>query len=290
VTKSSFAALVAGALVAALTSHPAPAPLALGTALNYETDDTPVFTRDGNTAFFDRQIGAHKSVMIARKVRGVWQVPQVAPFSGHWFDQNPEISPDGSYLLFNSDRPTRTGGRPLVQSFFGRQQPGSNIWRVDRRGNAWGKPFWLGPVINDGLFVDFPDIVADGSLYFLKRDRGAVHIFRSQYQRGRYLPAARVAIGNDTTPTHDAAVAPDESFMILDYGRVKGGLGRLCIAYRRAGGWSKPIDLGDTANADLPWGFRLAPDHETVYFTGSTKVWSLSLRSWASPARRTGGS
>ncbi|MDE3172410.1 MAG: hypothetical protein KGN74_04995 [Gemmatimonadota bacterium] len=282
--RSLTSALAVGAIAAAFAGHPAPTPVGLGTALRFETDDTPVFTGDGNTAFFDRQVGPHKTVMIAHKVRGAWRPAHAAPFSGRWFDQNPELAPDGSYLLFDSDRPVSPGGRPLVQSYFGRPQPGSNIWRVDRRGSGWSKPVWLGPVVNDAAFVDFPDVVQDGSLYFLKWDRGTVHLFRSQYRAGAYLPAVRVAIGDDTVPTHDAAVAPDESFMIFDYGRVKGGLGRLSIAYRVGGKWSRPVDLGNAVNADLPWGARLAPDHLTVYFTGATRIWRLALASWA-PAR-----
>lgn len=275
-------------LTAAFAIHPVPKPVALGTALNAKTDDTPVFTRDGNTAYFDRQIGTHKTIMVSHRVHGVWQPARVAPFSGRWYDQNPDLSPDGSYLLFDSNRPVKVGGRPLVEAYFGGPQPGSNIWRVNRRGSGWSTPIWLGPVINDGSFVDFPDVVNDGNLYFLKWDRGSVHVFRAQYRDGAYLPAKRVTIGDASQPTHDAAVARDESFMVFDYGRVKGGLGRLSIAYRKGDGWSAPVDLGGAANADLPWGARLAPNGRTVYFTGATKIWSLPLGTWLSSVQRGG--
>lgn len=259
----------------------APHPVDLGAALNFATDDTPEFSADGDTVFFDRSPTAtSKTIMIARKAGGAWGKATVAPFSGRWFDQNPVLAPDGSYLLFDSDRPVTPSGKPLVQTLFGRPQPGSNIWRVDRKGEGWGEPVWLGPGVNTDDFVDFPDIVADGSLYFMRWDQGAVHFFRAQYRDGQYLPAVRVDIGDPTITTHDAAVAPDESFMVFDYGRVKGGLGRLCISFRRDGRWSKPEDLGDVTNADLPWGFRLSPDHHVVYFTGATKIWSLSLTPW----------
>lgn len=259
----------------------APHPVDLGPALSFDTDDTPEFSADGGTAFFDRSPTADsKTIMIARKAGGVWGKAEVAPFSGRWFDQNPVLAPDGSYLLFDSDRPITSGGKPLVQTLFGRSQPGSNIWRVDRRGGGWGEPVWLGPVVNTDDFVDFPDIVADGSLYFMRWDQGAVHFFRAQYRDGQYLPAVRVDVGDPAVTTHDAAVAPDESFMVFDYGRVKGGLGRLCISFQKDGHWSKPEDLGDAINADLPWGFRLSPDHRAVYFTGATKIWSLPLQPW----------
>lgn len=259
----------------------APHPVDLGAALDFATDDTPEFSADGDTVFFDRSPTAtSKTIMIARKVGGTWGKATVAPFSGRWFDQNPVLAPDGSYLLFDSDRPVTPSGKPLVQTLFGRPQPGSNIWRVDRKGEAWGEPVWLGPGVNTDDFVDFPDIVADGSLYFMRWDQGAVHFFRAQYRDGQYLPAVRVDIGDPAVTTHDAAVAPDESFMVFDYGRVKGGLGRLCISFRRDGRWGKPEDLGDVTNADLPWGFRLSSDRRRVYFTGATKIWSLSLTPW----------
>ena len=76
---------------------------------------------------------------------------------------------------------------------------------------------------------------------------------------------------------HDPAVAPDQSFMILDYGKVKAVLGRLCISFRNGDQWGKPIDLGDAINKDLPWGAHLAPDAHTVYVTGQSGIWQISL-------------
>jgi hypothetical protein len=76
-------------------------------------------------------------------------------------------------------------------------------------------------------------------------------------------------------------VAPDQSFIVFDYGKVKGGLGRVSIALRqRDGSWGKPIDLGDAVNRDIPWGSHLAPDGRTVYFTGNSGIGRLSLEPW----------
>jgi hypothetical protein len=252
----------------------------LGGILNPDSDDTLAFTPDGNSVFFDRSTDTTKFVMVSRRMKGRWSAPEVASFSGHWFDQNPVVSPDGSYLIFDSDRPTSSTGQPLVQTFFGKQNPGSNLWKALRTGNHWGKPVWLGPVINDSPFIDSPSIVRDGSVYFLRLDQGAVHIFRSQFTAGQYLPAQRVAIGDPAVTTHDPAVAPDESFIVFDYGKVKNGLGRLCIAFRDGDHWSKPLDFGDDINRDVPWSPHLGPDHRTVFFTGATHSWSLPLAPW----------
>jgi hypothetical protein len=261
-----------------------PARVTLGGILHPDSDDTLAFTPDGNTVFFDRSEGPHKTIMVSHKVDGHWSAPKVASFSGRWFDQDPVMAPDGSYLLFNTDRPVTRGGKPLAQTYFGnhRRAPGSNIWKVERKGDGWGEPVWLGPVINDDVFVDFASIAADGTLYFIRWDKAArvMHTYRSVYRGGKYLPPVRAGLGDPAVSTHDPAVAPDQSFIVFDYGKVKGGLGRLCIAFRDGGHWGKPVDLGDVVNKDVPWGSHIAPDGRSVYFTGQTGIWRLSLAPW----------
>lgn len=277
-------AMVAGRRAAADMATSAPDRVTLGGILHADSDDTLAFTLDGNTVFFDRSEGPRKTIMVSHKVDGRWSTPAVASFSGHWFDQDPVIAPDGSYLLFNTDRPVTRGGKPLVQDYFGNHQPapGSNIWKVERKGDGWGAPVWLGPVINDDVFVDFASIAADGTLYFIRRDKATrvMHTYRSEYRDGKYLPPVRAGLGDPAISTHDPAVAPDQSFIVFDYGEVKGGLGRLCIAFREGDHWGKPVDLGDAVNTDIPWGSHIALDGRSVYFTGQTGIWHLSLEPW----------
>lgn len=261
-----------------------PHPVTLGGIIRPVSDDTVALMPDGNTVFFDRSNGPHKTIMVSRRVNGHWSKPQVASFSGYWFDQDPVISPDGSYLLFNSDRPVKPGGLPLTQNYFiGGKAPGSNIWKVARKGSTWAAPIWLGPIINDEPFVDFASIAADDTLYFIRWDRQArvMHTWRSPFRNGRYLPPVRAGLGDPAVSTHDPAVAPDQSFIVFDYGKVKGGLGRLCIAFSEGDHWSNPIDLGDAVNKDLPWGAHIAPDGRSVYVTGqSGRIWRIFLEPW----------
>src|ERR1700733_277301 len=135
---------------------PAPRDVNLGGILKVDSDDTPAFTPDGNTVFFDRTSGSHKFVMMAHRINGHWGAPEIAPFSGHAYDQNPVVAPDGSFLIFDSDRPISRTGISLVQTFFGKPNPGSNLWRVDLKGAGWGQPVWLGAAVNDSAFIDFP--------------------------------------------------------------------------------------------------------------------------------------
>lgn len=288
-----FSALLAAGLtmvaisapaVVATTQNTKPESVTLDGVLNPRFNDTPAFTPDGKTVFFDRSAGSHKTIMVSHKVGGHWSTPEVASFSGHWFDQDPVVAPDGSYLLFDSDRPTRAGGKPLMQRYFNNHKPapGSNIWKVKRNGDGWGKPIWLGPAVNRGVFVDFPSVAADGTLYFIRWSKQArvMHTWCSRYRDGKYLPPTRAGLGNPAVSTHDPAIAPDQSFIVFDYGRLKGGLGRLSIAYREGDHWSKPISLGGATNKLAPWGSRLAPGAHTVYFTGNAGIYKLSLAPW----------
>jgi hypothetical protein len=276
--------LLLGGIAHAATPDPAaPQAVTLDGILHADNDDTLAFTPDGDMVFFDRSEGTHKTIMVAHRIDGHWTAPRVAAFSGRWFDQDPLVAPDGSYLLFDSDRPVRPGAAPLVQDYFvGRRAPGSQIWRVDRQGDGWGQPVWLGPVVNDDVFVDFASVAADGTLYFIRFDPGArvMHTWRSRYHDGHYLPPERAGLGDPAVSTHDPAIAPDQSVIVFDYGKVKGGLGRLCIAFREGDHWGRPIDLGEEINRDLPWGAHLAPDGHTVYVTGQSGIRRFSLQPW----------
>jgi hypothetical protein len=263
-------------------------PVTLGGIINQDSDDTLAFTPDGKTVFFDRSEGKRKTIMVSHRMKGRWSAPATASFSGKWFDQDPVIAPDGSYLLFNSDRPVRSGGEPLVQSYFsGGPAPGSNIWRVDRQGHGWGEPVWLGTSINSDVFIDFASIASDGTLYFMRWDAAAntMHFWRSRYRNGAYLAPEFVTLGDPKESLHDPAVAPDQSFIVFDSGKVKGGLGRICIAFRDGDHWGAPIDLGDKLNEELPWGAHLGPDGHTIYFTGKSGIQRFSVTPWRSSHR-----
>ena len=280
-----------------LMSSPAPAseivplsvtPVTLGGIINQDSDDTPAFTPDRDTVFFDRSEGPKKTIMVSHRIKGHWSAPQPASFSGRWFDQDPVVAPDGSFLLFNSDRPVRAGGKPLVQSYFaGGPGPGSNLWRVDRIGDRWGDPVWLRDTINSDIFIDFASLASDGTLYFMRWDAGekSMHLWASRYQRGSYLAPQFVALGDPKESIHDPAVAPDQSFIVFDSGKVKGGLGRMCIAFREGEHWGAPIDLGSRINDDLPWGAHLGPDRRTIYFTGTHGIQQFSLAPWLNAHR-----
>jgi hypothetical protein len=264
-------------------------PVTLGRILNQDSDDTLAFTPNRKTVFFDRSEGKRKTIMVSHRINGHWSAAQPASFSGRWFDQDPVVAPDGSYLLFNSDRPVKPGGKPLVQSYFsGGPGPGSNIWRVDLTGEKWGEPVWLDATVNSDVFIDFGSIASDGTLYFMRwnAEEKSMHLWESRSRNGFYLAPQFVTLGDPKESIHDPAVAPDQSFIVFDSGKVKGGLGRLCIAFREGDHWGKPLDLGNRLNEELPWGAHLDPDGHTIYFTGKSGIQQFSIKSWLAVHRK----
>ena len=268
-----------GGPAGAQARNAAPVPVTLDGILSADRDDSPAFTPDGQTFYFDRTIDRNKTIMVSHRVGGHWSPPVAVPFSGRWLDQDPAVSPDGTYLIFSSNRPV-PGGDSVVFEQNGKQYRGAHLWRVDRRGSGWSTPVWLGPGVNGSNLVVAPSVAASEALYFIQRLGGAMHIYRSEYRNGTYLPAVRVALGDSTQPTHDPAIAPDESFLVFDYGTGNGTLGRLSIVFREGNHWTTPQDLGDDVNRDAPWGAHFSPDHRTVYVTGNTHIWSVSLAPW----------
>ncbi|GGA51713.1 TolB family protein [Dyella nitratireducens] len=232
----------------------------------------PAFTPDGNTVYFD--VGS--MILVSHREHGIWSKPDIAPFSGQWLDHDPTMSPDGSYLVFVSNRPVKPGADALAATVHGKVYPGrgGHLWRVDRKGGGWGTPMHLPDAVNASDRTYAPSIAADGSLYFIHPDeQGVFHIYSSSFVHGAYQPAALVAIGDSLASTHDPAIAPDQSFMVFNLSpdAKAGDMGDFYIAFRDGDHWGEPIDLGEAINGKpgkwSQWGAHIGPDRRTLYYT-----------------------
>jgi hypothetical protein len=235
----------------------------------------PAFTPDGNTVYFD--VGS--MILVSHREHGVWSKPQIAPFSGQWLDHDPTMSPDGSYLVFVSNRPVKPGADALGATVHGTfySGRGGHLWRVDRKGSGWGVPVHLPDTVNASDRTYAPSIAADGSLYFIHPDEQNVfHIYNSTFAHGAYQPAARVAVGDPSAATHDPAIAPDQSFMVFNLSTQANDMGGFYIAFREGDHWGKPIDLGEAINGKpgkwSQWGAHIGPDRRTLYYTSDRRT------------------
>jgi Tol biopolymer transport system component len=160
-----------------------PALFAPGVISGAANDLSPAFSPDGRTVFFTRSNTSYSFVLVSHRNGDHWSAPEVATFSGQWKDLEATMSPDGSFLIFASNRPATEGKGPLDGVYNGKTYPGGggNLWRVDRHGDSWGAPVRLPDSINSSRAVFSPSIAADGSLYFMQADpsSGTFHLFRS---------------------------------------------------------------------------------------------------------------
>ena len=264
---------------AAIAAPPQPHVFAPGTISSAAGVDCATFAPDGKTVFFHQQPWSIGMIMVSHEIDGHWSTPQIASFSGIWNDHDPALAPDGSFMVFPSNRPDAPGGAPVH---------GGHLWRVDRVGDGWSEPVRLPDTVNFGTYIFAPSIAAIGDLYFQSRDNPShqFHLYRSAWRDGRYQKSERLALMPDGMHELDPAIAADGAFIVFDAG--KNGSDQpdhLYIAFRGSEGWGRAIDLGDGIDAYQPWGAHLGPDGATLYFTGSYATQASWPRSRADAER-----
>ncbi|MGO1003668.1 TolB family protein [Lysobacter sp. CA196] len=241
-------------------------------------DAAPAFTPDGNTVYFGRQ--APETAVIMESHRGVngWSEPQIASFSGEWSDMEPSMAPDGSYLIYVSNRPVRPGGKPGDGFYNGKSWPGkgSALWRVRRTASGWGAPERLPDRINRSTSIYAPTVAADGSVYFMQPNSktGNFQLFRAQLRDGQYEEPQPLSFSGGEQNDVDPAVAPDESFLIFGSRREPATKSMdLFVVFRDAKGWGTPQWLGEVVNSPTSDAeARFSPDLQTLYFSSERTV------------------
>jgi len=231
-------ALLAWILAASAQPSAAPEVFAPGTVSGPSNDADASFTPDGTLLVFSRD-GA---VMLASRTPAGWSAPRIAPFSGRWMDAQPTLAPDGSALVFVSNRPLAEGDA---------KHPAGNLWRVERHGDDWGVPQHLPAVVNRGPSIWGPSVAADGSLYFMDRvdGNGPFKLWRAQAQGGAWLAPVLQRLGDPAMQQVDPTVAPDESFIVFSAKHPGSDEHeRLYLALRAGAGWGPAIDLGAPVN------------------------------------------
>ena len=226
------------------------------------------FTADGNTVFFNRSVPRHNLYFICTSTyrNGRWTEPQVAPFSGRYWDFDAVLSPDGSRMFFSSDRPVP--GRAKADQDF-------DIWTMEKQGSGWGEPRHLEDTVNSAEDETFASAAANGTLYFVSgREGGRAHfaIYRSKLLDGQYQPAEKLkgAVNSPENWSLEVLIAPDESYLLLvPYGRKDGyGSFDIYVSDQKDGEWTTPRNLGPLVNtAQRDYSPRLSPDGKYLFWT-----------------------
>jgi Tol biopolymer transport system component len=280
VIASSISLLSAGAArviaLPATTADSTPRVFAPGVISGPADEASPAFTPDGRTVFFTRSNPNQAAILVSQLRNGSWSTPAIASFSGEWRDIEPTMAPDGSYLIYASNRPATGNGKALDGFWNGSAQPGKggNLWRVNRTRTGWGEPQRLPDIVNGHVATYSPSIAADGSLYFMQPTGASTkfHLFRARYRNGSYETPVQLSFSTDDAyGDYDPAVAADESFIVFSSGRPPAKTTSLFVAFRNQdGSWSSPEYMGDSVNAVAPIiEARLSPDNRTLYFSST---------------------
>ncbi|WP_188652408.1 PD40 domain-containing protein [Yeosuana aromativorans] len=224
---------------------------------------------NGNEILFSAQsvMGNTSAIITVTKNGNTWNPPQVASFSGQFFDIEPFFSTDGLTLYFASNRPLEPTGK-TVKDF--------DIWYVKRSSmdDTWSEPINMGSPINTKNDEFYPCITNNRNLYFTMdnpQTNTKDDIYISEYRNGNYSPPKPLDDSiNSNGYEFNAFIASDELFMVYTcYNREDGlGSGNLYISYKTDTGWSQVKNLGNSVNSDkMDYCPFIDTKSNTLYFT-----------------------
>ncbi len=317
----SFLAVVSNSFAADAAPELAPQIFAPGVISGPGNDWTPTFSPDGKRLEFTRS-GIGVSLILESEFKGGrWSEPTLASYSGEWPDSSPAEAPDGSYLVFESERPA-TAALAAEARAKHLAIKGSALWKVSRQGEGWGEPVRLPEAVNITGNMWKPSVDAAGDLYFISKNDGEknLHLYRSLYKDGAYQPAEALPFSDGRTLDVDPAIAPDGSYLIFSSagrGPIQDDHEHLYIVFAQNGGWGKVLPLcfkgADDKNMTLDDDANVGPDGATLYFSsdrvlpmhlahtraeaeqlleevkgwdnGNANVWTLPLKPWLDAQR-----
>lgn len=226
---------------------------------------------DGRSAFWVSSGGKRDTLIImhAQLLRGAWQKPTAASFSGNyaWKDIDPMFSPDGKTVFFQSNRPVP--GKP--------DRKGFDIWAVTQTRNGWSAPYHLGDSVNTDASESYASAATNANLYFMKDNPdgiGSSDIYVTRFLNGTYWKPENVGLPINT-PFRESNpfIAPDESYLLY-FSSDSTGLGEvdLYISFRNSNGWSTPVNLGQPVNtADAEFCPFYHKKEKRLYFSRQIK-------------------
>ncbi len=227
-----------------------------------------VFSPDHSEFYFSIDEKEVYRMMVMRRIKGVWQKPEIMKISGTYNDVDMFLSKDGQDFYFCSGRPLKNGITPK----------GFRIWVMKRMGKTWGNPEILGDRINFGKSQVYPSIDNAGTFYFQSRpgEYGKFDIYRSVYKNGAYQNAENLGPNINTKYSEgDAFIAPDGSYLIVtSKGRPDSiGDADLYISFRDPNNrWSRLKNMGPRINSkSVEHCPILSPDGKYLFFTSNRR-------------------
>ncbi len=235
-------------------------------ANGYQTRDVAI-TPDGKELYFGAFSSRYYTILVSKKVNDGWTKPVVMKQmeDPSYMNIEPAINADGSKFFFLSNRPDTSLGIEAGQQ---------DIWVMDRKDDAWGEPYNLGPPVNTDQPEFYPSITNDGTLYFTRNDADSrtAYIYRSKLIDGLYQEAEKLPEQVNCGLNHyNAFIAQDESYIIVPTVGREDGLGGTdyYISFRNNDdNWSNPINMGSKVNTPDTFEFSayVTRDGKVLFF------------------------
>jgi len=293
--KAAFLVAAALSVVAAMPASardkfgPWGAPVNLGATVNSACanqtceSERPAISRDNLSLYFDSSRSGgfgHHDIWVSHRasVNDPWETPQNLgpPVNTAVEEFSPNLSPNGHWLFFGSNRPGGCAGLDIWASH-----------RKDRDDDfAWETPVNLGCTLNTSADDDFPFLFVDNEedttmLYFASnRSFGGYHIYVSTMNEedGSFGPGVLVPNINCFDPVciRDSRTTIRRDGLELIFGSFNrpggSGLQDLWVSTRKdtEDPWSIPVNLGTVVNTKFQEGGpALSRDGTTLYFHSS---------------------
>jgi hypothetical protein len=231
------------------------------------------FSPDGKECFFSVTSPDYstpfKIYHSTRGANGTWSSPTISDFSGSFWNGDSAFSPDGKQLYFVSNRP-----------YPGQMKSLRSIWYIEKRGDAWSPPQFLGSAFVQPYDMSYVSVSANGNIYFIGYERDesgktiSRTILRSRYVNGEYQQpeSLNAKLHSEKAVLYDPYIAPDESFLLFNRNVNK------CISlHKNDDSWTESIAIEDRLSSipGLKWAMSLSPDMKFLFFTnlpGPTSV------------------
>lgn len=269
------------ALLLALAQLPIGTPFQPWGSAGYRIVNAIDFSPDGQTLFvslFSADVARAQGLAVrpgapevalfqSRREGSGWSQPALLPFAGEHQDYEATLSPDGTFMIFNSQRPMPDGSRVPDGK--------NNLWLTRRTSSGWSAPMYLSGVNRAATEESYATIASDGRVIYV-REGGAdghgsdwdLHVTRL---RGDNVSASIPFPPASTTAGEgDPWMAPDGSFVIFthwDRARPWEETVGLYITFDRNGQWTSPIPLTELNLPNTPeYAVTIAGRPEIIYW------------------------
>jgi hypothetical protein len=200
---------------------------------------------------------ADNNVICSSKLmNGKWTKPVAAPFSGHWKDWDPFISPDGKRLIFVSNRPMP--GMPQDKP-----QKDNHLWYTDHLpGDQWTEPKHFDAPVNIAGANNYgPSMSKSGTICFCSRRDGKGMCGYYTKWLGDHYDNPQKLLLNGTGDVYDPFISPDERYIIFSNGK------ELFISFNHNGQWSAGQRLpSNVNNGNDNYDPYVSPDGKKLYY------------------------